>query len=112
MPEIALGRFTQVGLNEKVGLARNDPLGLETRPATKGFLGRIVGWVRNHTESYRTEKREVMGAFLQALRKEYGASVGTAAFKHAIGDIAPAPCGATRSRRPGRSPNPPPSTSS
>src|SRR5678815_1802320 len=86
MTGISLERFAQVGLGEKVGFAGNDKTSLETRPASKGFCGRVAGWVQNQFTSHRAEKREVMGAFLQALRAEYDQVVGDAAFRHAVGD--------------------------
>ncbi|HMR34153.1 MAG TPA: hypothetical protein PKA13_25360 [Geminicoccaceae bacterium] len=87
MTEIALPRFTQVGLNEKVGFSGPDKTDLATRPAEKGFFGRVVGWFRNQSSAHLAEKREVMGAFLGAMRKEYGVGVADLAFRHGVGGI-------------------------
>lgn len=86
MTDISLVRFTQVGTDQKAGF-NADKSDLATRPATKGFGGRIAGWFRNLSSAHRAEKREVMGAFLGALRKEYGAGVANAAFKHGVGAV-------------------------
>jgi hypothetical protein len=86
MAGISMGRFAQVGVNEKVGFA-DDKTALQPRPASKGFFGRVAGWVRNEFASHRAEKREVMGAFLQTLRKEYGTTVGTRAFQLGVGAL-------------------------
>jgi hypothetical protein len=53
MTGISLERFAQVGLGEKVGFAGNDKTSLETRPASKGFCGRVAGWVQNQFTSHR-----------------------------------------------------------
>ena len=58
----------------------------ELDAARVGDRVRVAGWVQNQFTSHRAEKREVMGAFLQALRAEYGQVVGDAAFRHAVGD--------------------------
>ncbi len=86
-PEIPLARFSQVGLGEKVGFSGPAKTDLATRPAEKGFFGRVVGWFQNKSSAHLAGKREVQGAFLAALRKDYGAGVGDAAFRHGVGAV-------------------------
>ncbi len=86
-PNIALSRFSQVGVDQKVGFSGRDKADLATRPAEKGFFGRVVGWFRNQSTSHLAEKREVKVAFLAALRREYGDGVANAAFRHGVGNI-------------------------